>query len=285
MSRKLQGILIIVLFSLIFVGCKSKENSEVTMFCSECLNESTVSKYCPECGVEAKWLTEKPKENEIEEKKVEDFIDNAKTLFNEGKYEDVKTYLNENIISEDGNNIKNKYTTDEQKKRALELYKNCNDKIEEMKAEDVKNQEKKTEEVKKQEHETSKESTVQEEKGTCFICNKKDYISNLNEIRGFGVAHMSCYNNAPVCSICHQTKLILNEDSDGNGICDYNCDNLCTNCWSNEANVKGGLCNDCEWNKYYSNKATCGGCIGNIVDGSLAGTTCPECGNKFELMK
>ncbi|MBI6104845.1 hypothetical protein H8K12_07005 [Clostridium perfringens] len=38
--------------------------------------------------------------------------------------------MNENIISEDGNNIKNKYMTDEQKKRALEIYKNCNDKIE-----------------------------------------------------------------------------------------------------------------------------------------------------------
>lgn len=68
MKIKLQSILIISLVSLMLVGCRSKEN-EVTMFCSVCLNESTVSKYCPECGVEAKWLTEKPKESEIEEKR------------------------------------------------------------------------------------------------------------------------------------------------------------------------------------------------------------------------
>ncbi|ELC8401450.1 hypothetical protein QYB42_001543 [Clostridium perfringens] len=183
--------------------------------------------------------------------------------------------MNENIISEDGNNIKNKYMTDEQKKRALEIYRNCNDKIESKKV---------AENIKKQENIEVTESELQEEKRVCFICNKKDYISNLNEIRGFGLAHMSCYNNAPVCSICHQTKLILNEDSDKNGICDYRCDNLCTNCWTNEANVKGGLCNDCEWNKYYSNKAACRGCVGNVVDGSLAGTKCPECGEIFELI-
>ncbi len=281
MSRRLQLVFIIMLFSLILVGCKSKDNNEATMFCSECLNESTVSKYCPKCGVEAKWLTEKSeknkalKENEIEEKKVEAFIGSAQELFNSEKYAEVKIYLNENIISEDGNNIKNKYMTDEQKKRALEIYRNCNDKIESKKV---------AENIKKQENIEVTESELQEEKRVCFICNKKDYISNLNEIRGFGLAHMSCYNNAPVCSICHQTKLILNEDSDKNGICDYRCDNLCTNCWTNEANVKGGLCNDCEWNKYYSNKAACRGCVGNVVDGSLAGTKCPECGEIFELI-
>lgn len=272
MKRKLQSILMISLVSLILVGCKSKD-SEATMFCSACLSESTVSKYCPECGVEAKWLTEKPKENEIEEKKNDDFIGNAEILFEEGKYEEVQTYLNENVISEDGNIVKNEYTTDEQKKRALELYKNCNTKIEEQK-----------EEVKNQEQITSTEFTVEDEKDTCIICRQNDYISNLHELRGYGVVHESCYNDAPVCSICHQTKLILNEDSDGNGICDYKCDKLCTNCWSNEANVKGGLCNECEWNKYYSNKATCGGCTGNIVDGSLAGTICPDCGYEFELI-
>ena len=77
---------------------------------------------------------------------------------------------------------------------------------------------------------------------------------------------------------------IINRKFHGNGICDYKCDKLCTNCWSNEANVKGGLCNECEWNKYYSNKATCGGCTGNIVDGSLAGTIRPDCGYEFELI-
>ena len=72
MKEKLKNILIIVLISLGLVGCNIKE-SEATMFCSECLNESTVSKYCPECGVEAKWLTERPNESENEEKKVEEF--------------------------------------------------------------------------------------------------------------------------------------------------------------------------------------------------------------------
>lgn len=269
MKQKLKNILIIVLISLGLVGCNIKE-SEATMFCSECLNESTVSKYCPECGVEAKWLTERPNESENEEKKVEEFIDSAEILFEEGKYEELKTFLNENVISEDGNNVINEYITEEQKKRALELYENCNSKIDEQKAE---------EEAKKQE-----QITATEDKGICFVCHQEDYISNLNEVRGFGVVHVSCYNNVPVCSICHQTKLVVNEDSDGNGICDYKCDKLCTSCWTNEANVKGGLCNDCEWNKYYSNKASCEGCTGNIVDGSLAGTICSECGEEFKLI-
>lgn len=74
MNKKLKSILAIMLVSLILVGCKSKPN-EVTMFCSECLNESTVSKYCPECGAEAKWLTDKPKDDiKKDEQKVEEDI-------------------------------------------------------------------------------------------------------------------------------------------------------------------------------------------------------------------
>lgn len=152
--------------------------------------------------------------------------------------------------------------------------------------EEVENQEENKEEVKVQESNevsnTQQQSIVEEKKGICFICKKEDYISNLQELHGFGVVHNYCYESASVCSICHQTKLIGNEDSDKNGICDYKCDRLCTNCWINEANVKGGLCNDCEWKEAYSNKATCDGCEGNIVDASLAGTICPDCGYEFK---
>lgn len=299
MNRIVKIILVIALSSLILIGCKSKEADATTMFCSECFSESTVSKYCPECGVEAKWLIEKPKdvqeskESEVEEKKVEEFIINAENLFNEEKYDQAKTYLNENVISEEGLEVKNKYTTEEQKKKALELYKKCNDKIAEKKANDEKQEEnikkpetqnEKAENVKKEDESGSTKPKAQEKQGICFICNKKDSVSNLNEVRGFGLVHKSCYNNAPVCSMCHETKLIMNEDSNGNGICDYRCDALCSNCRTKEANPSG-LCNDCEWNKHYANKATCGGCIGGIVDGSLAGTICPECGNKYELIE
>ena len=100
--------------------------------------------------------------------------------------------------------------------------------------------------------------------------------------------HNYCYESAPVCSICNQTKLIGNEDSDKNGICDYKCDRLCTNCWVNEANEANinSLCNVCSWNETFANKATCGGCdgYGNVVDASLAGTICPDCGYEFKVI-
>ena len=121
---------------------------------------------------------------------------------------------------------------------------------------------------------------TEERQGICFVCNKKDNMSNLHEVHGRGVVHKSCYDSIPLCSICKE-KLIY--DSDGNGICDYKCDELCTNCWTNKANVKGGLCDKCEWNKAFENKATCSGCDGNgnIVDASLAGTKCPYCGEEI----
>ncbi|MDV5115798.1 hypothetical protein R2Q93_13125 [Clostridium perfringens] len=97
-------------------------------------------------------------------KKVEAFIGSAQELFNSEKYDEVKIYLNENIISEDGNNIKNKYMTDEQKKRALEIYKNCNDKIENKKV---------GENIKKQENIEVTESELQEEKDCALYAIKK----------------------------------------------------------------------------------------------------------------
>lgn len=131
--------------------------------------------------------------------------------------------------------------------------------------------------------EASQQKT-EERQGICFVCKKKDNMSNLHEVHGRGVVHKSCYDSIPLCSICKE-KLIY--DSDGNGICDYKCDELCTNCWTNKANVKGGLCDKCEWNKYFENKATCSGCEGNgnIVDASLAGTKCPYCGEEFKVIE
>lgn len=61
---------------------------------------------------------------------------------------------------------------------------------------------------------------------------------------------------------------------------------LCRSCGINEAN-QSGLCNECEWNKYFENKATCGGCdgYGNVVDASLAGNKCPYCGEEFKVIE
>lgn len=116
------------------------------------------------------------------------------------------------------------------------------------------------EEAKIQEFNVEQQIVVEKKKYICFICKQEDYISNLQELHGFGVVHNYCYESAPVCYICNQTKLIGNEDLNENGICDYKCDKLCTNCWTQPKNSEvSGLCNECEWNKYYSNKATCGG--------------------------
>lgn len=77
-------------------------------------------------------------------------------------------------------------------------------------------------------------------------------------------------------------KNIINE----NGIYDYKWDKLCPKCWKNKANEVNNkrLCDECSWNEAYSNKATCAGCEGNIVNASLAGTMCPDCGYEFKII-
>lgn len=200
MSSKFRLLFAVMLFSLILAGCTSTESAQNTVFCSECLSESTISKYCKNCGVEAKWLVEKPKDDkdsEVEEKKVEAFIESAKDLLKAEKYEEAKLYLSENIISEDGEDIKNKFMTEDQKVMALDMYKTCS-KMLEGKI-DTSNEEKRdTKEVAKEVKDLSKV----EPKEKCFICYKEDLVSNLKNTDDAGLVHTSCYNNVKVCSIC-----------------------------------------------------------------------------------
>lgn len=92
MRRNIQIILVIILVSLSLFGCKSKGN-KVSMFCSECLNESTVSRYCPECGVEAKWLIEKPSESKNEEEARKQEIEKQELCMGCGDYKVISDFI------------------------------------------------------------------------------------------------------------------------------------------------------------------------------------------------
>ncbi|MGG7060164.1 hypothetical protein ACQPUY_15630 [Clostridium nigeriense] len=285
MKNKLISIILVYALSLGLIGCgnnlvdKSIENAKVSMENKE-YDKALISLELaldedPENGQANKLY--RILEKYIESKEL---VDNDK--FHEA--EEIISKLDNSLftglsIEEDINSLKEKIDKHNKEEVAISEEKKKQEE------ESSKTQEENKEEVQIQESNVEQQSVAEEKKDICFICKQEDYISNLQELHGFGVVHNYCYESAPICSICHQTKLIGNEDLDKNGICDYKCDKLCTNCWTKPKNSEvSGLCNECEWNKYYSNKATCGGCTGNIVDGSLAGTICPDCGTKFKII-
>ncbi len=157
---------------------------------------------------------------------------------------------------------------------------------EETKEEESNNQEETVDQELEQETQEYSTVEVQEEKGICCICQGVDVISNMYHLMSSTMIHKTCYDKIPNCSICNNVKLLWYNDSDKNGICDNTCDKLCPRCWKNEANEINNkrLCDECSWNEAYSNKATCDGCEGNIVDASLAGTICPDCGYEFKVI-
>lgn len=281
------SIVLVCILSLGLIGCgnnlvsKSIENAKVSMENKE-YDKALISLELA--------LDEEPESGEanklyrILEKYIEskELVDNDKFHEAEEVLAKLDTPLFEGLsIEEDINNLKEAINKHKEEEKTEEENKKQEEETKKQEELAKQESEKQTSEVTMQ----IQEQVIQEEQKVCFICNQTDYVSNLNEVHGYGLAHLSCYESAPVCSICHQTKLIWNEDANGNGICDYKCDKLCTNCWTNPKNGgASGLCDECEWNKYYSNKATCGGCIGNIVDGSLAGTICPDCGYEFKLI-
>lgn len=285
MKNKLISIILVYALSFGLIGCgndlvhKSIENAKVYM------ENKEYDKALIALELALDEDTENGQANKlyrILEKYIEskELVDNDK--FNEA--EEIINKLDYSLftglpIEEDINSLKEKI--DKHNKEKVEI----SEEEKKQEEEPSETQEENKEEAKIQEFNVEQQIVVEKKKYICFICKQEDYISNLQELHGFGVVHNYCYESAPVCSICNQTKLIGNEDLNENGICDYKCDKLCTNCWTQPKNSEvSGLCNECEWNKYYSNKATCGGCTGNIVDGSLAGSICNDCGTEFEII-
>lgn len=289
MKNKLISTILVCILSLGLIGCgnnlvnKSIENAKVLIENKD-YDKALISLELA--------LDEDPENGEANKlyRILEKYIESKKLVENEKFHEaeEVINKLDSSLflglsIEEDINNLKD--IIDKHNKEEIEVVEEVKNKDDIEVAEEIKNQEEpKVQEVSN----TQQQSVVEEKKAICFICKKEDYISNLKELHGFGVVHNYCYESAPICSICNQTKLIGNEDSDKNGICDYKCDRLCTNCWINEANEANtnGLCDICCWNETFANKATCGGCdgYGNVVDASLAGTICPYCGYEFKVI-
>lgn len=164
----------------------------------------------------------------------------------------------------------------------------CNLCFEKKKEELIKEKIKKEDE--KESDKENKEGSEKKEDKTkyevCAICNKKEDIEKLIAYRGFGThVHQKCYNSLPKCKGCGGIwNLDVYNDKNKNGLCDTNCDIKCTECGKLNNGGSSSLCNDCEWNKAFKGKARCEGCDGNgnVVDASLAGETCPYCGEIFK---
>lgn len=83
--------------SILFTGCASTSDMSTTqpieqnqqiVYCSDCGEESSnVDKFCSKCGVEAKWVSEKP---EIEEDKVNESQETEEVITEVNKEEPVK---------------------------------------------------------------------------------------------------------------------------------------------------------------------------------------------------
>lgn len=281
MRKKILSFIMASILSIVLIGCENTLANKSLESAKTFIENKEYDKALVSLEMA---LDEEPENGEANKlyRVLEKYIE-SKNLVDNNQFHEAEEIINKLdsslfaglSIEEDINNLKDiidKYTQEENKS------------TEEAKEEESNNQEEIANQELEQETQGSSTVEVQEEQGICCICEGVDVISNMYHLMSSTMIHKTCYNKIPNCSICNNVKLLWYNDSDENGICDNTCDRLCTNCWINEANVKGGSCNECEWKAAYSNKATCDGCEGNIVDASLAGTICPNCGYEFKVI-
>lgn len=120
---------------------------------------------------------------------------------------------------------------------------------------------------------------TKEDYNTCWVCGKKDKLSNLQHIKGVGYyVHSKCYKNYPSCKTCGNN--LVGIDSDRDKICDFCEDHVCTVCgkyYKDTSELYNGVCNTCQFNEGYKDLAACNSCS-ETVDKSLAGQKCTFCG-------
>lgn len=133
-------------------------------------------------------------------------------------------------------------------------------------------------EVKKDKVEETKKNN-EEEYNTCWICGKRDKLSNLEHMHGVGYyIHSKCYENYPSCKTCGNNLAGIDDDRDN--ICDFCEDHVCSVCgkyYEDTSELYNGVCNTCQFNEEYKDVAVCNSCS-KTVDKSLAGQKCTSCG-------
>lgn len=98
--------------------------------------------------------------------KISTYLTEAEALFNDNKYGECKGYLSTNILGSQGESIEpNKYATEEQKQRALEIVDKCEKAI-------VEEEEKETQRL-------AEEARIEEEKRRAEEQKKQEQVSNF----------------------------------------------------------------------------------------------------------
>lgn len=102
-------VLVMLIFAAFMTGCNSNDktsNKEVKaskiVYCDNCSAESNeITKFCSNCGVEAKWLAEKPEKSELK-KDVEDKSREVSNNTEELKHSYKGEYINKLNSTEEG---------------------------------------------------------------------------------------------------------------------------------------------------------------------------------------